>query len=113
LRCPSTVTAATTTSASRSNLRPGFKNLSKTKIRRGCHGHRITISPGQQPIRIVFQKPGGQPAPSTPASGAKRKLLLIYPPLTVPTSPPLGSAMLKGYIERELPQWQVKVLDLN
>ena len=67
----------------------------------------------QHPIRVVFQKPGGQPAPSTPASGAKRKLLLIYPPLTVPTSPPLGSTMLKGYIERELPQWQVKVLDLN
>jgi len=42
-----------------------------------------------------------------------RKLLLVYPPLTVPTSPPLGAPMLKAYIERELPQWRVKVLDLN
>lgn len=29
------------------------------------------------------------------------------------TSPPLGVAMLKGFIERELPEWEVKVVDLN
>ena len=42
-----------------------------------------------------------------------RKLVLVFPPLMMPTSPPLGSAMLKGYIERELPDWRVKALDLN
>ncbi len=42
-----------------------------------------------------------------------KKLLLVFPPLTVPTAPPLGVALLKGYIERELPQWQVVILDLN
>ena len=31
----------------------------------------------------------------------------------LPTSPPLGVAMLKGYIERQLPDWDVKILDLN
>ena len=41
------------------------------------------------------------------------RLTLVFPPLTMPTSPPLGAAMLKGYIEREMPQWQVTVLDLN
>ncbi|MCL1960358.1 MAG: B12-binding domain-containing radical SAM protein [Desulfovibrionaceae bacterium] len=65
----------------------------------------------QQPIRFYSQAAGvraGQPAP-----GRKRRLLLIYPPMAGPTSPPLGAPMLKAYIERELPQWQVKVLDLN
>ncbi|HMO17133.1 MAG TPA: radical SAM protein [Oligoflexia bacterium] len=42
-----------------------------------------------------------------------KTLVLVFPPLTMPTSPPLGAAMLKGYIERELPEWSVKVLDLN
>lgn len=42
-----------------------------------------------------------------------RRLTLVFPPLTMPTSPPLGVAMLKGYVERELPSWQVSVLDLN
>jgi hypothetical protein len=31
----------------------------------------------------------------------------------MPTSPPLGAAMLKGFVERELPDWHVRVLDLN
>ncbi|HSZ55135.1 MAG TPA: radical SAM protein [Tepidisphaeraceae bacterium] len=43
----------------------------------------------------------------------QKKLLLVFPPLTMPTSPPLGSAMLKGFVERELPEWRVKILDLN
>ena len=43
----------------------------------------------------------------------KKTLVIIFPPLTVPTSPPLGAALLKAYIEQELPQWRVKVLDLN
>src|SRR5271167_2130617 len=42
-----------------------------------------------------------------------KTLVLVFPPLTMPTSPPLGSAMLKGFVERELPDWRVKVLDLN
>jgi len=45
---------------------------------------------------------------------AKQKtLVIVFPPLTMPTSPPLGAAMLKGFIERELPEWRVKVIDLN
>ncbi|QJP08115.1 B12-binding domain-containing radical SAM protein [Pseudomonas multiresinivorans] len=53
-------------------------------------------------------------ARSNPDGSTRRqKLLLIYPPMTTPTSPPLGAPMLKGYIERELPNWEVKVLDLN
>jgi anaerobic magnesium-protoporphyrin IX monomethyl ester cyclase len=31
----------------------------------------------------------------------------------MPTSPPLGASMLKGFVQRELPEWQLKVLDLN
>jgi hypothetical protein len=42
-----------------------------------------------------------------------RTLVLVFPPMTTPTSPPLGAAMLKGFVERELPDWRVKVLDLN
>ena len=43
----------------------------------------------------------------------QRRLTLVFPPMTMPTSPPLGVAMLKAYIERELPEWQVTVIDLN
>lgn len=43
----------------------------------------------------------------------QKKLVLVFPPLATPTSPPLGPAMLKAFIQRELPQWQVKLLDLN
>ena len=32
----------------------------------------------------------------------KKKILLIFTPLSIPTSPPLGIVMLKGYIEREM-----------
>lgn len=49
--------------------------------------------------------------PTAPARS--RRLTLVFPPLTMPTSPPLGVAMLKGFIEREMPEWQVTVLDLN
>jgi anaerobic magnesium-protoporphyrin IX monomethyl ester cyclase len=44
---------------------------------------------------------------------AKKTLVLVFPPVTISTSPPLGLAMLKGYIERQLPEWDVKLLDLN
>lgn len=44
---------------------------------------------------------------------AKKTLVLVFPPLTLATSPPLGIAMLKGYVGRELPDWDVKLLDLN
>ena len=44
---------------------------------------------------------------------AKKTLVLIFPPLTLATSPPLGISMLKGYVERQLPDWEVKLLDLN
>ena len=39
--------------------------------------------------------------------------LIVFPPFNTPTSPPLGAAMLKGFVERELPGWRVKVFDLN
>lgn len=55
----------------------------------------------------------GRKKPTASNAGAVRRLTLVFPPLTMPTSPPLGVAMLKGYIERELPQWQVTVVDLN
>ena len=44
---------------------------------------------------------------------AKKTLVLLFPPVTISTSPPLGIAMLKGYVERQLPDWDVKLLDLN
>ena len=43
----------------------------------------------------------------------EKTLVVIFPPLTMPTSPPLGVSMLKGFVERELPEWRVKILDLN
>lgn len=43
----------------------------------------------------------------------EKTAVIVFPPLTMPTSPPLGAAMLKGFVERELPEWRVKVLDLN
>ena len=59
----------------------------------------------------------GSPAPSKvqrPRAPARsHRLTLVFPPLTMPTSPQLGVAMLKGFIEREMPKWQVTVLDLN
>lgn len=73
----------------------------------------MSIMEQQQPIEFFPSQAKAQTAAPGPASGHMRKLLLIYPPLTVPTSPPLGAPMLKAYIERELPQWKVKVLDLN
>ena len=45
--------------------------------------------------------------------GREKTLVLVFPPLTTPTSPPLGPAMLKGYVEGKLPDWRVEVLDLN
>jgi hypothetical protein len=39
--------------------------------------------------------------------------IIVFPPFNTPTSPPLGPAMLKGFVERELPAWRVKVFDLN
>ena len=43
----------------------------------------------------------------------KKKILLIFSPLSIPTSPPLGITMLKGYIERESKEWEVTTFDLN
>jgi anaerobic magnesium-protoporphyrin IX monomethyl ester cyclase len=43
----------------------------------------------------------------------EKTCVVVFPPLTMPTSPPLGASMLKGYVERELPEWRIKVLDLN
>ena len=43
----------------------------------------------------------------------EKTAVIVFPPFSTPTSPPLGAAMLKGYVERELPGWRVKVFDLN
>ncbi len=51
--------------------------------------------------------------PLAPPPVRKKTCLVIFPPLTMPTSPPLGASMLKGFVERELPDWRLKVLDLN
>ncbi len=53
------------------------------------------------------------PAKGRRKASRERRLTLVFPPMTMPTSPPLGVAMLKGYIQRELPEWKVTVLDLN
>jgi anaerobic magnesium-protoporphyrin IX monomethyl ester cyclase len=46
-------------------------------------------------------------------SAPKKRLVLVFPPITMPSSPPLGLAMLKAYLGRELPSWEVVLLDLN
>jgi hypothetical protein len=43
----------------------------------------------------------------------EKTAVVVFPPFNTPTSPPLGAAMLKGFVERELPGWRVKVFDLN
>jgi hypothetical protein len=43
----------------------------------------------------------------------KKTFVVVFPPLTMPTSPPLGVSFLKSFVERELPDWRVKILDLN
>ncbi len=43
----------------------------------------------------------------------KKKLLLAFMPMVMPTSPPLGIALLKGYLGRSLPEWDIELLDLN
>jgi hypothetical protein len=66
-------------------------------------------------VRIPLELANEDPAATngtTPGRRTKR-IVIVFPPLTMPTSPPLGASMLKSFIERELPEWQVKVLDLN
>lgn len=43
----------------------------------------------------------------------KKRLVLVFPMVTISTSPPLGIAMLKGYVERQVPDWEIQLLDLN
>src|SRR5262245_15747027 len=45
--------------------------------------------------------------------GREKTAVIVFPPFNTPTSPPLGAAMLKGFVERELPGWRVKIFDLN
>ena len=43
-----------------------------------------------------------------------KKLVLAFPPYSIPpTSPPLGVCLLKGFLQRALPDWSVKVMDFN
>ena len=62
------------------------------------------------PLNLV---PRGETAEVKRPVETNKKIVVVFPPLTMPTSPPLGAAMLKGFVERELPDWRVKVLDLN
>ena len=41
------------------------------------------------------------------------RLVLVFPPMAMPTSPPLGIAMLKGFLARCSPDWDVVPFDLN
>jgi anaerobic magnesium-protoporphyrin IX monomethyl ester cyclase len=43
----------------------------------------------------------------------KKKLILAYPPYSMPTSPPLGVCSLKGFVEKSLSDWSASVIDLN
>jgi anaerobic magnesium-protoporphyrin IX monomethyl ester cyclase len=43
----------------------------------------------------------------------KKTFVLVFPPYTLAASPPLGVCNLKSYVERMLPNWSVRVLDLN
>ncbi len=47
------------------------------------------------------------------SADGRRRLVLAYPPYSTATAPPLGIFMLKAYVERMLPTWSVKALDLN
>ncbi len=47
------------------------------------------------------------------ADTKNKTLVLVFPPVTISTSPPLGIAMLKGYLERQVTGWDIKLLDLN
>ena len=42
-----------------------------------------------------------------------KRLVLAYPPITLATAPPLGVCTLKGSLQKTLPDWQVRVRDLN
>ena len=44
---------------------------------------------------------------------AKKRLVLVYPPYSLATAPPMGVSILKGFIAKTLGDWSVKVLDLN
>ena len=45
--------------------------------------------------------------------GREKTAVIVFPPFNTPTSPPLGAAMLKGFVEREQPGWRARVFDLN
>jgi radical SAM superfamily enzyme YgiQ (UPF0313 family) len=42
-----------------------------------------------------------------------KRLVLAYPPFSTPLSPPLGVTTLKGYLNRALPAWSSRVVDLS
>ncbi len=44
---------------------------------------------------------------------SNKRLVLAYPPYSTATAPPLGLCALKGFLRQTLPEWSVKVLDLN
>lgn len=43
----------------------------------------------------------------------EKRLILVFPPFAVATSPPLGVSSLKSYILLRQPEWDVKIVDLN
>ena len=46
-------------------------------------------------------------------STSMKRLILAYPPYSTATAPPMGVFFLKGFLAKALPDWSVKVLDLN
>jgi anaerobic magnesium-protoporphyrin IX monomethyl ester cyclase len=84
-----------------------------------CHGSPEPVSSGT-PKLVTIRRPTPEAVrleserriARFTAEGPK-KLVLAYHHYSTVTSPPLGVAYLKGHLQRTLPQWSVKVIDLN
>lgn len=88
---------------------------------RECHGAR----PATEVSRASTSLVGLRLPPSTETRLARearvrvlaepgpKKLVLAYPHFSSVTTPPLGVAYLKGYVQRTLADWAVRVVDLN
>jgi radical SAM superfamily enzyme YgiQ (UPF0313 family) len=89
-----------------------------------CHGAspKASVGPRALPARglVAIRPPQSAQARASSeerkrcftAPGAK-KLVLAYAPYSTVTTPPLGVAYLKGYVQRMLADWSVELVDLN
>ena len=66
----------------------------------------LSVLPGRE-------RPGCPSRARSPSVERQKTAVIVFPPLTMPTSPPLGAAMLKEFVEREVCPSGVKVLDLK